>query len=75
MIYLVCNMENPDEPFVVNVCSTYKKAKEIADQCEKNFMTQWNELVPFQIVELSLDNNKEVLWDCYGSDGKVIETN
>lgn len=63
-ICLVLNLEG-DEPFVVNICTTYHKAKELLEQYRNNakkvgFDTR------FEIEVINL--HKEVAWDCYDNE-------
>jgi len=63
-ICLVLNLEG-DEPFVVNICTTYNKAKELVEQYRNNAKREGCDMrFEIEIVDLY----KEVAWDCYDNE-------
>lgn len=64
MIYLVLNLEDPNEPFVVNICTTLEAAKKLMKKYQNNAKENGFDLdLRIETLELS----KEVIWDCYNN--------
>lgn len=63
-IYLVLNLEG-DEPFVVNICTTDRKAEELVEQYRNNAKREgYNMRFEIEVIDL----HKEVAWDCYDNE-------
>ena len=63
-ICLVLNLQD-DEPFVVNICTTYRKAEELLEQYRNNAKKAGSNMrFEIEVVDLY----KEVAWDCYNNE-------
>lgn len=73
--YVYNNMDNkiflvtikkygPEENCIINICSNIEKAEELKSQYTKNSVEN-NLDFQYEVIELDINFDKEILWDCY----------
>ena len=63
-IYLVLNTKDPEEPFVIDICSSIEAAENLREKYIENFGTKDAEYF-INIDTVDITNTKDVLWSAY----------